>query len=172
MKSERCKNMLFFPGRVEQPGPRRTARLRSQTGASLIELAFVIPLLLLLALGAIDFGRAYYLSIEVVNAARAGVQYGVKNSADIAGMQAAAVADAPDVPGLTAVATAGCECSESTVGVTPCTSPPACDGTSGPSYLVNYVQVNTTATYSPLIPWPGGALSIPMVGQAKMRTDQ
>ncbi len=87
-------------------------------------------------------------------------------------MQNAALLDAPDVPGLTAVATAGCECSDGTGWVTPCAAPPSCGGAGGPSYLVNYVQVNTNATYAPMIPWPGGALSIPLVGQAKMRTDQ
>ena len=148
----------------------RSARIRSQAGSSLVELAIVLPFLSLLALGAIDFGRAYYLSIEVANAARAGVQYGVKNSTDLAGMQNAAYSDGVDVPGLVASATSGCECSDGTNSVPSCGAPPAC-GT-GSIYLVNYVQVNTSATYLPIIPWPGGALSIPLTGQAKMRTGQ
>lgn len=158
-----------FCSKPTRKGTSAGALVRSQCGASVVELAVVIPALALLLLGAIDFGRAYYLSIEVANAARAGVQYGVRNSSDIAGMQNAALADGADVPGLNAVATSGCECSDGSNSVLNCANPPTCGGPSGP---VNYVQVSTTATYRPIIPWPGGTLSIPMSGQARMRTDQ
>jgi TadE-like protein len=158
---------------IEKPRPGRVSRRRSQSGASLVELAVVLPFLLLLVLGAVDFGRAYYLSIEVANAARAGAQYGVRNSADIPGMQNAALSDGADVPGLSAVATSGCECSDGSDSVANCSSPPTCPGgAGGPIYLVNFVQVSTTATYRPVIPWPGGTISIPMSGQARLRTDQ
>jgi hypothetical protein len=156
--------------------PARGERIRSQRGASLVELAIVIPFLVLLALGAIDFGRAFYLSIEVANAARAGVQYGAANGnlTNFAGMETAANADAFDVPGGVAPnAVWGCECSDGSTSSQNCSPVPTCPGgASGPIYLVDYVQVYTSATYTPLIPWPGIPLSIPMSSQAKMRLEQ
>jgi Flp pilus assembly protein TadG len=132
-----------------------------------VELAVVLPFLLLLLLGAIDFGRAYYLSIEVANAARAGVQYGVRNPADFAGMQSAAKSDAVDIPSLDATAASGCECSDGSNSASPCANPPACTGNP-----VDFVEVRTSATYTPMVPWPGGLASIPLSAQAKMQTDQ
>jgi Flp pilus assembly protein TadG len=41
-------------------------------GQSLIELAFILPILLLLAVGLVDMGRAFYTSIAIQGAAEAG----------------------------------------------------------------------------------------------------
>jgi Flp pilus assembly protein TadG len=139
-----------------------TSLVRSDCGQSLVELALMIPVLGMLLFGAIDFGRGYYLSIEVTNAARAGAQFGVEN-ASAARMQTAAKSDAPDVAGITATASYGCECPDGTGQIADCSSSPGC------ANAVNYVQVTTNATYTPLIPWPGIPSSIPLQGQAKMR---
>jgi Flp pilus assembly protein TadG len=154
-----------FLGRVNA---RYTSLLgRSERGSSLVELALMLPVLGLLLFGAIDFARGYYLSIEVTNAAHAGAQFGVQN-ASVAGMQNAATSDAADVagsdvPGMTASAIYGCECPDGTDQVPNCSSSPGC------ANAVNYVQVTTNATYTPLIPWPGVPSSIPLQGQATMR---
>jgi Flp pilus assembly protein TadG len=136
--------------------------VRSERGSSLVELGLMLPVLGLLLFGAIDFGRAYYLSIEVTNAARAGAQFGVENASS-AGMQNAATSDASDVPGITATASYGCECPDGSGQIPNCSSSPAC------ANAVNYVQVTTNATYTPLIPWPGIPSSIPLTGQATVR---
>src|ERR1700720_3185186 len=116
------------------------ALIRAERGQSLVELGLMLPVLGLLLFGAIDFGRAYYLSIEVTNAARAGAQFGVENASS-AGMQNAATSDAPDVPGITATASYGCECPDGSGQIPGCSSSPGC------ANAVNYVQVTTTATY-------------------------
>ena len=134
---------------------RRRSQSSRQRGASLLELAVVLPILLLLSIGAVDFARAYYLGIEVASAARAGAQYGAQNAGtttDIAGMEAAATADASNVTGLTPSASWGCMCSDGSGQSASCGSPPSCG--SG-TQQVNYVTVNTQATYTPLIHWPG-----------------
>ncbi len=51
-------------------------------GQALLEFALVLPLLLLLLIGIIDFGRALFVYSEVSNAAREAVRYGAVNSAD------------------------------------------------------------------------------------------
>lgn len=154
-------------------GTIRTQVLELDRGASLVELAFVLPILALLFVGLLDFGKAYYLSIEVSSAARAGAQYGVLHPTDKSGMQYAAVNDAPDVSGISATATIGCECSDGT-NVTQsssssdsCPSSPSC---SSSAIVINYVKVTTTATYTPLVRWPGLPTSLTLQGQSMMRT--
>ena len=48
---------------------------RSDEGQSLVELAFVLPFLLLVLLGLADFGRAFYYTTVLSNAAREGAGY-------------------------------------------------------------------------------------------------
>src|SRR5581483_1125128 len=124
--------------------------LRDECGGSLIELAFVLPLFPLLLFGAIDFGRAFYLSVEVTGAAQAAVTYGARNPTDTTGMQNAAIADAPNVPNLSVgTPTYGTECFDGTSYTANTSTMPAC------SDHVYRVNVTVTGTYSPLIPWPG-----------------
>jgi Flp pilus assembly protein TadG len=46
-------------------------------GQSLLEFALMLPLLLLIVLGIIEFGRIFLLYTEASNAAREGARYGV-----------------------------------------------------------------------------------------------
>ena len=52
-------------------------RDRGERGANLVELAILIPLLLLLLIGVADLGRAFYGKIAVTNAAREGARRGI-----------------------------------------------------------------------------------------------
>ena len=89
--------------------------LRDENGASLVELAFVLPLFPLLLFGVVDFGRAFYVSVEIAGAAQAAAVYGSQNPTDTTGMQTAAQDDAPNVPNLSVgTPTYGCECSDGT----------------------------------------------------------
>jgi Flp pilus assembly protein TadG len=150
-----------------------------ERGVSTVEVALMLPFLLLLLMGAVDFGQLFRMAIEVSNAARAGAQYGYQNSAsqmDTPGMIAAAEDDAADVTTWGAnVASYGCMCSDGTdqsqVGsstsdsVTLCVTPPA-SCTSRGTQLINYVEVQTQATYTPLFPWPGLPSTITLNGNA------
>ncbi len=139
---------------------------RKDEGSSMVELALVMPTLMLVLLAAIDFSRAYYLAIEVSGAAHAGAEYGSQNVTDITGIKAAATSDAPDVPGLTvSTPTYGCECSDGTKSSTSCTTEPSC------TYNVVYwVKVSASATYTPVFPWPGIPASINIAQTATMRS--
>lgn len=53
-------------------GPRRRAR----SGQAVVEFALVLPVLVLMVFGAIEFGRAYYDLHLLTNAARAGARVG------------------------------------------------------------------------------------------------
>lgn len=158
--------------KVRGPGSSRSFEgFGSESGASLIELALVLPILFLLLLAAVDFGRAYYLAIEVSDAAHAGALYGSQNSTDTAGMQSAAVANASDVPNFTTssvTASYGCECSDGSIPVATCSTTPSC----GSMNVVDYVQVNTSTSYSAMLPYPGIPSSITLRGRARMRAGQ
>jgi hypothetical protein len=56
----------------------RAGRIRR--GAAAVELALVLPLLILLVLGCVDLGRFASTYIAVTNAARAGAGYGIMNN--------------------------------------------------------------------------------------------
>jgi TadE-like protein len=148
-----------------------TKALISEAASSLIELALVLPLLFLLLLGVFDFGRGYYLAIEISQAAHSAALYGSQNPTDTTGMQSAAVADAADVPNFTissVIATYGCECSDGSLPVVSCITNPSC----GSMNVVDYVQVNTSASYSALFPYPGIPSPLTLHGSARMRAGQ
>lgn len=50
--------------------------LKKEKGQSLVEFAFIIPVLMLILLGVFDFGRAFYAYNAISNAAREGARYG------------------------------------------------------------------------------------------------
>jgi Flp pilus assembly protein TadG len=137
--------------------------LRNTGGSSLIEMALVMPVLLLLLVGAVDFGRAYYVAIEVNSAAHSAALYGSQNPTDTIGMVNAANLDVTDVPSLVTTPTSSCECYDgSTCGTS--TSSPCADGNA-----VYKVQVKTAATYIPILSYPGIPSSIPLSSQVTMR---
>src|SRR5580698_5679701 len=104
--------------------------LNDERGTSLVELAAVLPLFLLLLFGSLDFGRAYYLNIEIASAAHAAAVYGSQNPTDTAGMKTAAQDGAPNVPNLTVnTPTYGCQCSDGTNYSASCATTPTCSGT-------------------------------------------
>ncbi len=135
-----------------------------QAGSSLLELALLLPVLLLLLAGAVDFGQAYYTGIEVSSAAESGAAYGVLNPTDTAGMSTAALLDAADVPAMSATATWGCECSDGTGASTNCAAKPSC-----PVNLVNYVDVSTAVTYQPILDYGVLPSAFALTGHSRMR---
>jgi Flp pilus assembly protein TadG len=140
--------------------------LRSAAANSLVEIALVMPFLMAVLFGVVDFGRMYFMAMEVAGAAEAGALYGVSNHSDTAGMKSAATLSAPDVPGLTVpTPTYGCECSNGSNYSASCTSTPTCT-----SNVVYRVTVTVSATYTPFFPWPSIPASIPLSNTVVMRT--
>lgn len=146
----------------------QTLNLRSfltdRAGTSFIETAILVPVMLLLCFGIMDFARVVYAGTEVANAARAGVQYGALtpgNAGDTTGMVNAAKNDGADLgSGLTASANNFCLCSGSTVGCSTSCSGSVPDG---------YVSVTANYTFTPLFYFPGIPQSVVLSRTAKMR---
>jgi Flp pilus assembly protein TadG len=158
--------------------------LRCENGSAFVELALVVPVFTLLLLGAAEFGRLAYASIEVSNAARAGVAFGAQNHADAsnaAEMEAVAVLDGANVSTITANA-GPCLCpSTSATTAVPACSTAFFSGTPGPvsftcpssdTTTTEYVQVNTQATVSTLFHYPGIPSSYTLYGTATMTVEQ
>jgi Flp pilus assembly protein TadG len=151
------------------------ARLRilcnADHGAALVELAFMTPVLLLLVLGAVDFGRAFYVYLEVVNAAHAGAQYGSLNPSNTAGITTAATHKQDDngVVWTTPAVAYGMECSDGT-SYTPSATSLTCVANANRSGTAVYrVKVTTSAVYTTLVPWPGIPNSITLSATATAR---
>ncbi|MDA8439676.1 MAG: pilus assembly protein [Propionibacterium sp.] len=63
------------------------ARLRPRSrGQALVEFAVILPVLMLILLGSIDFGRIMFSYIQINNAAREGVAYAMGQPNDVAGI--------------------------------------------------------------------------------------
>jgi Flp pilus assembly protein TadG len=103
--------MKRFPGR------------NSDRGAAAVEFALVLPVLIVLILGIVEFGRVYNVQISITNAAREGARtMAIENSP--ADAQTAAILAAPSVnpaisEGDVDVSPADCEAGETaTVTIT------------------------------------------------------
>ena len=124
--------------------------LETEAGQSLVELALTLPLLLLLVVGAVEIATVLYDSIDVENAAMAGVQYGSLSStdeADTGGIQNAAAAAAPSLS-LTTTPSTSCICSNGSSSTCLSTD---CTGAS----IETILTVKTQTTITPFIYFPG-----------------
>ena len=68
-----------------QPRPSPSSERRSQ-GQGFVEFALILPVLLLLMLGIVEFGYVFAAYSSLFNAAREGVRYGVVNPKDVSGI--------------------------------------------------------------------------------------
>ena len=91
-------------------GWRRLTTGRWRRGTAVVELAVLLPLLVLLVMITIDFARDYYFSQTLVNCARAGAFYAsdpsTADESPFESVEAAAVSDAPNLnppPTITSV---------------------------------------------------------------------
>jgi TadE-like protein len=76
-------------------------RTRRQTAQAVVELAIAMPILLWFALGTLDFGRVFYVYIELTNAAREGARQATLRApaCDVAPIRTLLAAQEPDLLG-------------------------------------------------------------------------
>lgn len=60
---------------------------RKEHGQSLVEFALALPLLILMLMGLLDFGRAYFVVVMLNDAAAEGAIYAGANPTDVNGIQ-------------------------------------------------------------------------------------
>lgn len=154
-------------------------RIRSEEGQALVETAVSMSLLVLMMLGAVEFGRLGFAAIEINNAAKAAAQYGSQDhgkAIDQSGMLLAAQSEfvTPTAVSLTSPSgTNGYTCNCADTGTTvSCTnnsvSSPVCPG----SYPEVTVSVQVQTSFDPLIHLPGLPTSYTLVGTSKQKVLQ
>jgi Flp pilus assembly protein TadG len=143
----------------------RTGQARFCGGQTVLELALLLPLMLVLLIGLIEIGRFAYFDILVSNAARAGAQYGAQSliqAADVNGIKTAAQSDG--LTTMTITSAQQCTCVAGALGGCPaggvCAQP-----------LV-YVQVTATEKFDSLFNYPGLPGSLTLASTATMRVSQ
>jgi Flp pilus assembly protein TadG len=128
---------------------------KARRGGAAVELAVVFPVLLLLLIGVVDYGRVFYTSVTVSNAARAGAEWGQQDFATQIDT------DGTDAGSIQLNATWYCECAGVAHGCT------ACAGGSAPEV---YVEVTATKVVNMLLKYPGLPGSITIVRKATFRS--
>jgi Flp pilus assembly protein TadG len=142
--------------------------LRSgEEGSALVEFGLSLPVLAIMLLGAAEFARLAYASIEVANGAHAAVMYAASSqaaSSDTGGITNAANSDASNLTGGITVSgvTTTCACADTTYTPTSCSDNSTC--VSNNTSMVTSVTVQTQATFTPLIRRPGGPSSYTLHG--------
>jgi Flp pilus assembly protein TadG len=136
-----------------------------ETGSALVELALVLQVLLFVLVILVDLGRAYYYAISIASAAHAAAVYGLQNPTDESGIKLAASSSASDISSLSTSVSYGCECDDGSSVVADCSTPPSCSDN-----YVNFVSATTTATFTPLLPYPGIPASFTLERSARLRS--
>ena len=147
-------------------------KLFSEKGQALTELALVLPLLALMLMPTIDFGRALYFASTLTHAVRSGAQFGsinMLNVVDSAGMTSATTSAGASI-GLASgeVAADGYwRCSnESTSTQTPLPVPDdACPG----NYIFVNARVTATKNFTTIFTYPWIDSIWPMTRTAQLR---
>lgn len=139
---------------------------RCAGGYIAVEFAFVLPVLLLLAAGAFDFGQGFKEKLRLEGAARAGAQYALYNSNSIegsAGVIQSVRDDADDTAGvLTVTPVYYCTCLD---GV-----PLACGGScAGGEVPLRYIQVDVSRNFELMFSYPLISDSLVIQGHAELR---
>jgi len=146
---------------------------KNDEGQAVIELAIAMPLLILLFLGGVEFGRLCYVGIEVTNAAQAGAAYGAQNHAlasDVPGIRTVAVQDGGNLSNLDSqwTSTGSDVTVQNLCANTYSATPSTCTGLP----QIEYVQVNTQVTVPSLFGLYGFASTYTLHGQAIMRVEE
>ena len=125
--------------------------LKSEDGSALIEFSLLLPVLVFLFMGIVDYGLETQQAMQIMEAATAGASYGAinGNQKDLVGMQNAARNSATGVSGFSVTASNIFTCSPGGAQVTSST---ICTGYGTP---IEYVKVTTGATVPTLLAFPG-----------------
>ncbi len=116
---------------------------RREQGANLVEMALLLPFLLLIIVGIVDLGGALNRHIAITNAAREGARYGARFPYYATGIISATVQEASGF---------GVSLSSSNITIAPNPSAPAASGSP--------ITVTVSFSYTTLL---GGIIGMPVI---------
>jgi len=140
---------------------------RSQVGGAVAEFAIVLPVLILFAVGVMDYGRVFFRSIMVANAARAGAEWGAFDPvhfSDKVGTEAFSKLEAQEIGSLIVSSQKICRCGDNVV---PCSN--VCSGYGAPRV---YVEVTATDSVPMIFKYPGLPPKVAISRTATFRAPQ
>lgn len=155
--------------------------LGSESGNALVELALILAFFAApLLLGTAEVGLLVYDSLEVANAAAAGARYAMQSTtyaADLSGITTAAQEEATDFgAALTVTPSVFYVCSSAITGTrytgsdAESAANSAC--TSGSNHALQFVELTTSASVSPLIHFVGLPAIFSLKGDSIMEIEQ
>lgn len=131
-------------------GGLRSRLQADESGLAAVELALVLPFLLLMLAGLIDASRLISENMQVQSAAQAGADHALRHGWSepdvrqaIVGAASIGVAADP-APRLMKACVSGTEIVETAAAICPTGEPPG-----------DYVVASARAAFEPLFPWPG-----------------
>lgn len=122
----------------------------SEKGQNLVELALILPLMMVILIGVLDLGRVFFAQIAVANSAREGVRYLTTHPADRAGGFAKTIEAARDqaefsgFPGSSFGVAASCTYTDDDGG---------CEAGRKLNLQDNRAVVTVTYTFEPIFGW-------------------
>jgi Flp pilus assembly protein TadG len=155
-----------------------SAGARDEAGSAIVELALILGLFgSPLLLGTVEIASLLYSSIEVSNAAHAGVMYGMMSStyaSDASGITNAAREEASDFGvSLTATPSIYYVCSAALAGTqyaTQTAANTACTGTG--NHSIQFIQVTASAAVTPPVRMPALPATITLSSTSAMEVEQ
>lgn len=90
---------VAHPSDSISPKPESVLRTRRQPAQAIVELAIAMPVLLWFVLGTLDFGRVFYMYVELTNVAREGARRATSlaPACDLAAVQTTLQDEQPDL---------------------------------------------------------------------------
>jgi len=161
--------ILHAPASGKAESRKNVHILSGSQGQSLVEFALVLPILLILLVGAIEIGRAAYFSIQVTNASYAAVEYGAQTPAtagDTNGIIQSALNEAPMLSPDNVTKSIYYECPNGSA-TSPAAAATDCAGAGGRFF--SYLEVNTQMDLTPLFGFPGFPAVFSLKGNASER---
>jgi Flp pilus assembly protein TadG len=143
-------------------------RLRDESGVALVEFALVLPLLLLLLFGMLDFGKAFNYWIDETHLANEAARWAVVNNNPGSGTLQAWTLSQADTPELQNGGT-----SSVPTAAQVCISFPTNSQTGTSGKVGDPVRVTVSVTYN-WLPFVGNSISagnVTVVGDATMRLE-
>ena len=144
---------------------------RTEDGVAAVEFALLVPIIMTLLVGIVDFGMFIHAHMRLEDLSRAAVQYVVLggNPDDMPGavIESSQLYDNSVAAGqpLVYTATHACECRD---GVETSCDEPACDSD---DYIRSFYKVEVEGSYTPILPYPGMQSPFALTGESRMQYD-